>query len=139
MEAQEIAQRLGDYRVLGEIYMHMGNAAGLRFLHLNGLGATERAAAEKKLCKDSLILAKDIYAAAGDELNVAYALLSLANQIRGFGETQQAIELCRESLKLAEKHQDQPLQQSGKALLHRLETGRIPDYVHGERFGDEPA
>ncbi|MFA5974693.1 MAG: hypothetical protein WC859_00830 [Elusimicrobiota bacterium] len=138
-EAQDIAQQLGDYKVLGEVYLHIGCAAGLRFIHVNGMGAHERAAAEKKLCKDSLMLAKDIYSTAGDQLNIGYALMSLANQIRTFGEMKQATDLCKEALKIGEEYHDAALLQNGKALLNRLVTGKIPDYIHGERFGDEPA
>ena len=138
-EAEELARRIGTPDVLGQVYISIGNAAGLVYIHLNSLGVDNRAAYEKALSKRALLLAKDIYASAGDELEVGYSLHNLANQLRFFGETDEAKSLAKEAEAIGIKHGKTDLVQTTRALLKRLETGRIPDYVHGESFGDEPA
>ncbi len=137
-EAQELAKKIGDYDLLADIYQTIGNSAGQRYIHISKFNPT-RAGEEKSLSKRALMLAKDIYTAVKDEHKEGYALHNLANQINTFGEKQEALLLLEKSLKIGEKYSDQGLIGSGNALKKRIELGKIPDYVNGETWGDEPA
>lgn len=84
-------------------------------------------------CKTLLMSAKDAFAAVGDELGATNAALNLANQIRWHGGNNEALELVKSAIPIAEKHGDVILLQKAKWLMHTLETGEIPDYAAGER------
>ncbi len=84
-------------------------------------------------CKTLLMAAKDMYAAAGDELGATNAVFNLANQVRWHNGKSEAIELVKSTIPVAEKHGDLLLLQKAKWLQHTLETGEMPDYVAGER------
>lgn len=77
--------------------------------------------------------AKDVYAAAGDELGATNAIFNLANQVRWHDDKGEALELVKSTIPLAETHGNVLLLQEAKRLLHTLETGEIRDYVAGER------
>jgi hypothetical protein len=84
-------------------------------------------------CKALLMAAKDVYAAAGDELGATNAVFNLANQVRWHGDNTTALDLVKSTIPVAEKHADLLLLQKAKWLQQTLETGEIPDYVAGER------
>lgn len=132
-EALELTKESKDFWMLASVLVIIGNAAGQRALYLRPLGVADRAEREGKNCKRALQTAKDVYTLLGDELGVANALFNLANQIRFFGEEKEALELTNASIETAEKHEDMRLLQRSKWLKNSLETGKIPDYIHGER------
>lgn len=132
-EAINLTKTNNDYYVLASVLIFIGNAAGQRALYLQNLDVKDRAASEKATCRKALLTAKEIYDAFSDELSSANALFNLANQIRFFGEEQEALELTKNTLIVAEKHTDNRLSQRAKWLLHTLETGEIPNYEAGER------
>ncbi len=59
--------------------------------------------------------------------------INLANNIRFLGEKEEALELMKGVLKTARKYDDKDLLQKASWLEESLKTGKIPDYVHGER------
>ena len=132
-EALELLKDNKDFWMLASILIIIGNAAGQRSLYLRPLGLADRAESEMRNCKRALQSAKDIYALLGDELSVANALFNLANQTRFFGEEKEALELTNSAIKTSEKYEDVRLLQRAKWLKYSLETGEIPDYVHGEK------
>jgi hypothetical protein len=88
---------------------------------------------ERDVCKRALLAAKDIYAQLGDEHEVANAQLNLANQIRFLGEVEEAKELLKAVIPVAEKYGDDDLRRKAGLLEERLRTGKIPDYMAGEK------
>lgn len=84
-------------------------------------------------CKALLMASKDVYGAVGDELGATNAVFNLANQLRWHDGKNEAIELVKSAIPMAEKHGDLLLLQKAKWLQHTLATGEIPDYVAGER------
>lgn len=84
-------------------------------------------------CKALLMAAKDMYAAAGDELGATNAVFNLANQVRWHNGKSEAIELVKSTIPVAEKHGDLLLLQKAKWLQQTLATGEMPDYAVGER------
>lgn len=131
-EAEKVAIESRDYEALGYVYMLIGEAAGQRYNHLRNF-APERAKDEKRICKHALLLAKDIYSAAGDELNTANSFHNLANQLRFFGEKEEAKHLTEKVIEIATKHNDQQLLKKAKGLLNRIASGKIPNYMGGEK------
>jgi hypothetical protein len=85
------------------------------------------------VCKRSLLAAKDLYAALGDEHGVANVQMNLANQLRFLGETEEAKELIKAVIPVAEKYGDVDLRKKAGWLEESLRTGKIPDYMAGER------
>jgi hypothetical protein len=132
-EAIDIGLESKDGFILAQICLNIGQAAGGRYIHLNALGVRERADAEKALSKKSLISAKDLYTAIGYELGVGYALHNLANHLHTFGDKEEALELNKIVFGIAEKYNDTSLLQTAGWLKESLDTGKVPDYVHGER------
>lgn len=132
-EAIDIGLESKDGFILAQICLNIGQAASGRYIHLNALGVRERADAEKALSKKSLISAKDLYTAIGYELGVGYALHNLANQLHTFGDKEEALELNKIVFGIAEKYNDTSLLQTAGWLKVSLDTGKVPDYVHGER------
>lgn len=132
-EAIDIGIELKNASILAQICMNIGNAAGARYIHLNALGAKERAAREKMISKRILLYAKDLYSAVGYELGVGYAIHNLSNQLNIFGETEEAKELNKKVAEIAKKYNDTSLLQTSKWLEESLVSGKVPDYVHGER------
>lgn len=117
------------------ILICIGNAAGGRAQHFTQFGIHERASKEKGLCRRALGEAKNIYAQIKDELGEAYALHNLANQIRFLGEDKEALSLTNQVIAIAQKHSDPRLLQCARWLKETLETGKIPNYERGERYG----
>jgi hypothetical protein len=126
------AEKSGDVGLTALVMLELGNAAGHRFIHLNGLGVRERASHEKALCKSAHDIAKDLYASIGYESGVADALHNLANNLRLFGEIEEGKALTAQVIEIAKKLKYERLLRKAEVLMRRLETGKIPDYVHGE-------
>lgn len=131
-EACRLAAESREAHVVAYVIMKIGEAAGLRFIHLDKLGAKERALREKLVCKVSYGVAKDLYASIGYERGVAFALHNLANDLRFFGEVEEAKVLTQQVVEMARKMGDAHLLDDAHLLMRRLTTGRVPDYVHGE-------
>lgn len=131
-EALDIGIELKNASLLAQICLNIGQASGGRYIHLNAL-KVGRADYEKALSKRSLLWAKELYAAIGDELGVAYALHNLANQLDQFGEKEEARALTKTVIDIAKKYKDSSLLQTASWLEENLRTGQVPDYVHGER------
>lgn len=126
-EAEKLAKEANSYKALGFVYRQIGVAAGHRFIHLNAFGV-EMAESEKQLSKRAFRLSKNIYASANDELEVAYTYYNFANQLRNFGEKEEAANLLKEVKSIASKHSEEALIQSTNALPDRIKTGDIPNY-----------
>jgi hypothetical protein len=131
-QALQLAAQSKNVRVAAYVVMKVAHAAGNRFIHLNGFGANERATQEKLLCKTAYGVAKDLYATIRDRRGLASALHNLANDIRFFGEIEEAKALTQEVMTLARELGDTHLLDDAEALMRRLISGRVPDYVHGE-------
>ncbi|MCK5615697.1 hypothetical protein KAR91_78265 [Candidatus Pacearchaeota archaeon] len=132
-EAMEIAIELKNANVLAQVCLNIGQAAGERFIHLNALGVKNQADREKVLSKRMLLHAKELYSAIGYELGVGYALHNLANQLCAFREKEEALKLNKIVIEIAKKYNDVSLLQTANWLKETLTTGKIPDYVHGEK------
>lgn len=124
-EAEKVAKESKSYKALGFVYMQIGNAAGHRFIHLNSFGV-DRAKEEKQLAKRAFMLAKEIYSAARDELQIAYVYYNFANQLIQFGETKEAIELLQKVQSIASSYKEQYLLQAAQTLSDRIKSGQIP-------------
>jgi tetratricopeptide (TPR) repeat protein len=131
--AQKIAKEAKSLKALGLVYSLIGSAAGQRYIHLKHFGVA-RAEEEKQLSKRALLLAKDIYSATGDEIGTAYALHNLANELRFFGEKDEAKQITKKVKSIATKYNDQQLLKKANILLDRIISGKIPDYMGGEEF-----
>jgi hypothetical protein len=132
-EAINLTKTKNDFFALAGVLVFVGNAAGQRALYLNYLSVKDRATSEMAICRRAFMSAKEIYDAINDELNSANAIYNLANQIRFFGEEKEALELAKHALAVAKKYADHRLQQNAQWLIETLETGKIPDYLAGER------
>ena len=132
IEAEKAAKLSRSNDALGMVYGKIGEAAGQRYLYLQDF-VPERATQEKQLCKSALLLARDIFFATGDERDIAYSLHNLANQLRFFGEAHEARILSEKVVEIATRLNDQRLLTKSKRLLNSIITGKVPDYVHGER------
>lgn len=95
----------------------------------------EKANADRFLahCKTFLMAAKDVYATASDDAGVTNVVFNLANQLRWHGGGAEALALLKSVIPKAEALGDSILIQKAKWLQHTLETGKIPDYLAGER------
>ena len=77
--------------------------------------------------------ARDIYLSMNDELGAANALHNLANNIRFLGEEKEAYMLAKDIIEVAKKHKDKWLLKKSLWMEESLRTGKIPDYLGGER------
>lgn len=132
-EALSLTKDNNDFSAMAGVLVFIGNAAGQRALYLQQLNVPDRAASEKAACRRALLTAKEVSHVLGDELGAANALFNLANQIRFFGEPAEAMELAKGAQEVATKFNDHRLLQRAALLIQRLETGKIPDYLAGER------
>jgi hypothetical protein len=132
-EALRITKDQKDFFTMAGVLIFIGNAAGQRAMYLQSLNVPDRAASEKAVCRRALLTSKDLNTALGDELGAANALFNLANQIRFFGEITEAKELVNTAVEVATRFKDHRLLQRAKWLIQTLETGKIPDYLAGER------
>lgn len=132
-EALRLTKDRHDYSAMAGVLVFIGNAAGQRALYLQSLNVPDRAASERAACRRALLTAKEVNNALGDELGAANALFNLANQIRFFGETTEAMELVKDVIEVATRFKDHMLLQKANWLMQTLETGEIPDYSAGER------
>lgn len=121
-EAIETAKQTHDLALLASVLIPLGTAAGRRALYLNKLDVRDRAAAEQQRCKRALLIAKEIYGYLQDDLGKAQVLLSLANQIRLFGETKEAAALVEGAIAVAEECGDHRLLKKAKGLKETPET-----------------
>jgi hypothetical protein len=135
MDALQLAQESGSGPTMAAVLISIGSAAGQRALTLRQTGPQEAYGHDRATCKQAFLSAKDIYAQLGDEHEVANTLMNLANQIRFLGEVEEAKELVKTVIPIAEKHGDDDLLLKAKLLEERLRTGRIPDYMAGEKSG----
>lgn len=128
-KALKIADENKFYNVMASILMLIGNAAGQRAIHLNHFNSSY-APTEISVCKRSLLSAKGIYNTLQDELGEAYALHNLANNIRNFGETEEALSLVKQVISIAEKHNEIRLIDKANTLYERITTGNVPNYFN---------
>jgi hypothetical protein len=128
-----LAQESQSGPAMAAVLISIGNAAGQRALTLIKIASRAAADSERDVCKRSLLAAKDLYAALGDEHGVANVQMNLANQLRFLGETEEAKELIKAVIPVAEKYGDVDLRKKAGWLEESLRTGKIPDYMAGER------
>jgi hypothetical protein len=133
--ALDLAQESKEGPAMAAVLISIGNAAGNRSLTLQQTGPKAAFEQERDVCKRALLAAKDIYAQLGDEHEVANAQFNMANQIRFFGEIEAAKQLVNVVIPVAEKFGDDALGSKAKLLEERLHTGKIPDYMAGEKPG----
>jgi tetratricopeptide (TPR) repeat protein len=131
--ALNLTAKSNDLQMLAGVLLLIGNAAGHRASAYRQIGVSDRYEYERNLCKRSLLLAKNIYVQIADEEGVANALHNLANQIRFFGEKEEALALVTQSIEIFKQTGNKILLQKAIWLEDAVRTGRIPDYVHGER------
>ncbi|MGB5081203.1 MAG: hypothetical protein WBO23_10725 [Burkholderiales bacterium] len=131
--ALELAQESKSGTVMAAVLISIGNAAGQRSMTLMQTGPKAAFEHERDVCKRALLTAKDIYAQLGDEHEVANAQFNLANQIRFLGEVEEAKELVKAVIPVAEKYGDDDLRRKAGLLEERLRTGKIPNYMAGEK------
>ncbi len=132
--ALELAHKSKSGSAMAAVLISIGNAAGQRALTLTQIDPKAAFEHERDVCKRAFLTAKDIYAQLGDEHGVANTLLSLANQIRFLGEVEEAKELIKAVIPVAEKCGDHDLRKKAGLLEERLRTGKIPDYMAGEKI-----
>jgi len=128
-----LAQESKSGTAMAAVLICIGNAAGQRAITLMQTGPRGAFEHERDVCKRSLLAAKDIYAQLRDEHEIANAQFNLANQIRFFGETDEAMVLVKAVIPVAEKFGDKDLRKKAGWLEETLRTGKIPDYMAGER------
>lgn len=131
--ALNLTARSNDLQMLAGVLLLIGNAAGQRGSAYRQMGVSDRYEYERNLCKRSLLLAKSIYVQIADEEGVANVFHNLANQIRFFGEKEEALALVSQSIEIFKRTGNKILLQKAIWLEDTIRTGRIPDYVHGER------
>jgi hypothetical protein len=131
--ALELAHESKSGPAMAAVLIAMGNAAGQRSLMLKLTGPQVAFENERGVCKRALLAAKDIYAQLGDEHQAANATFNLANQIRFLGEAEEAKELVRVVIPVAEKFGDVDLIKKARWLEETLRTGKVPNYTAGER------
>jgi hypothetical protein len=131
--ALKLASESRDLRAYGQVMLPIGDAAGDRARHFSEMGLHDRAQQEKETSLNALLTAREAFSLCGDDLSYGYALYSIANQLRFWGERTEALDLLRSSEVIADKYHDFRLQQASDNLRHTIETGRLPDYLHGER------
>jgi hypothetical protein len=131
--ALELAQESKSGPAMAAVLISIGNAAGHRALTLMQTGPKAAFDHERDVCKRALLAAKNICVQLADEHGVANAQFNLANQIRFLGEVEEAKELVKAVIPVAEKFGDDDLRRKAGLLEERLKTGKIPDYVAGEK------
>jgi len=138
--ALDLIRKSRDHEVVAGVLLTIGTSMGQLALTYKSINEGANADRYMNQCRILLMNAKDAYAAAGDELGAANAVFNVANQVRFHGGTREAIHLVRSTIPIAEKHGDTLLVRKAKWLLHTLETGKIPDYLAGERrsWSDTP-
>ena len=118
---------------MAAVLILIGNAAGQRALTLMQTGPKVAFEHERDVCKRALLAAKDIFAQLADEHGIANAQFNLANQIRFLGEAEEAKGLIKAIIPVAEKCGDDDLRRKAGLLEKRLQTGKIPNYMAGEK------
>lgn len=128
ISAEKLAKNIKSFKALGFVYTQIGVSAGHRFIHLNHFGV-DSAKHEKQLSRRAFMLAKEIYAMAGNDLQIAYVYYNFANQLRGFGEYKEATELLNDVRSIALRYNEQNLVKAANVLSDRIKSGDIPNYV----------
>jgi len=123
-DAEKLAKEINSYKALGFIYRQIGIAAGHRFIHLDRFGV-DSAEQEKQLSKRAFRLSKDIYASDNDELEIAFTYYNFANQLRTFGEEEEAMGLLKNVKSIALKYNDQDLIRAANRLSDSIDSGNI--------------
>jgi tetratricopeptide (TPR) repeat protein len=131
--ALKLLKDIGNLELWGEILLSIGNAAAERALRFLVVGLHEQAKNEKNSALRALLAAKEAFAKSGNELSVGYAIYNMANHLRFLGEPEEALTLVNAAAQIAIQHNDFRLKQGARLLKANIETGKIPDYVHGER------
>ena len=131
--AMDLIKESSDHEAVAGVLLALGVNMG-QLAHMHRI-VGENIGADRYLaqCKVLLMAAKDMYAVAGDELGATNAVFNLANQVRWHDGKNEAIEIVKFVIPVAEKHGDQLLLQKAKWLQHTLATGEMPNYVAGER------
>lgn len=129
--ALDLAQELNDPDCIARVLLNVGQSAGRRFIMFSAAGDSEQATSQQVRCKQALMTAKNLFAVTGQENNVAYALHNLANQLRFFGEIEEAKCLTAEVLRLTDKHADLHLKYLAGILMNCLEGGDTRDCSDG--------
>ena len=132
-QAISITKRHYDLQTLASVLIFVGNAAGQRAQYLQALGVNEQASSDKQTCRKALLSSKEIYDFLEDDLGKANALHNLANQIRFWGENKEALRLTDNVIEVARKFRDKHLLMKAESLKNSIVTGRIPNYLGGER------
>jgi hypothetical protein len=131
--ALALAHKSKSGTAMAAVLISIGNAAGQRAMTLMQTGPIAAFENERSVCKRALLAAKDVYAQLGDEHQAANAVFNLANQIRFLGEIDEAKDLVKVVISVAEKFGDEDLRKKAGWLEETLRTGKIPDYMAGER------
>ena len=131
--ALELAHEAQSGPAMAAVLIAIGNAAGQRAIVNRQFGPKHTYEHERAACKSALLGARDIYAELGDEYELANVQLNLANQLRFFGEIEEAMVLVKSIIPVAEKYDDADLRLKAGWLEESLRTGKIPDYMAGER------
>ena len=92
-----------NYVAVARVFSIIGSAAGQRYFYLNSLGVKDRAAFEKRVCKESFMYSKDVVSKANDNQEMVYLLHNFANNLRIFNENDEALGLIENGTKLATK------------------------------------
>ena len=131
--ALKIMREIDNLDLWGEILLSIGEAAGERAFHFAKAGLSDQAQREKETAINAFLTAKEAFSKCGNELSVGYAIFAMANQLRFLGEPKEALALAKSANDIAEKHKDFRLEQGARLLKTTIESGKVPDYVHGER------
>ena len=131
--AVELLSRGGEFPFTAGVALSLGTSLGQVATTYRNLGNEALANWYLAGCKKLLLTAKDIYSEAGDELGATNVAFNIANQIRFHGGEGEALTIAKSTIVTAEKHGDQLLAQKARWLQNTLETGKVPDYLAGER------
>lgn len=88
-----------------KVFSRIGDAAGNRAGHFLSLGIKDRAIFEQRLCKSSFMFAKMVSVQFNNETEIAYVLYNFANALGFIGETDEALKVLKEAVKLAKKNE----------------------------------
>ncbi|MEO8186906.1 MAG: hypothetical protein ABI580_06025 [Burkholderiaceae bacterium] len=138
--AIELLSQGGEFCFVAGVAVALGTSLGQVAHTYRALGNDVLASFYLAGCKKMLLTAKDIYSEAGDELGATNVAFNIANQIRFHGAEGEALTITKSTIMTAEKHGDRLLLQKARWLQHTLETGKVPDYLAGERreWVDDP-
>jgi hypothetical protein len=128
--ALDLTLKNNDLLMLAGVLLLIGTSAGHRYLAHHKMGLTDRAEHEKVLCKRSILASKNIYSSLNNKEGVVNAIFNLANQLRFFGEKDEALTLAKQSIESAKQIDNPLLVQKAIRLEETISTGIITDYIH---------